>query len=157
MKTLSANYYTYAYLREDGSPYYVGKGSGDRIFSNIRSIHKPSNISRIVFLRENMTEKESFDNEVEMIKLWGRKNLGNGLLRNMTDGGEGVSGHKHTEEHKKNMSLSHLGKKYRQRQGGMRRRNMSEETKAKIRLAITGRKHTEESKAKMRMAKGCEL
>ena len=31
-------FYTYMWLREDGTPYYVGKGSGDRVFRIHRRI-----------------------------------------------------------------------------------------------------------------------
>ena len=34
-------FYTYAYLREDGTPYYIGKGVKDRIYSSNRKIKKP--------------------------------------------------------------------------------------------------------------------
>lgn len=151
------DYYTYAYLRKDLSPYYVGKGKGNRILSDLRSIHKPTDISRIVFLRENMTEKESFNNEVEMIKLWGRKDLKTGMLRNKTDGGEGSSGGRRTKETRKLISLIRTGKKHTNetkakmslvRTGEKR----TDETKAKIRLATTGLKRTEKQKENMRLA-----
>ena len=85
-------YYTYAYLREDGTPYYVGKGKEDRIYSTCRRNTPPKDKSRIIFLKQNLTEEEAFKHEIYMIAVLGRKDLGTGILRNLTDGGEGLSG-----------------------------------------------------------------
>jgi hypothetical protein len=130
------DYYTYAYLREDLSPYYVGKGRTYRASSTNRCF-KPPCIDRIVLLRENMSEKQAFAHEREMIKMWGRKDLGNGMLRNLTDGGEGMSGHKFSDEHKARIGLARKGRKH------------TEESKAKMSLSNKGRKKSEEHKAKM--------
>ena len=85
-------YYTYAYLRkEDRTPYYIGKGKGKRAYD--RSTHRvrvPDDRDRIVFLKENVSEKEALAYEREMIQFYGRKDLGTGILRNMSDGGEGA-------------------------------------------------------------------
>ena len=85
-------YYTYAYLREDRTPYYIGKGKGDRAYKKERREFKPpKDKSRIIFLKQNLTEEEAFKHEIYMIAVFGRKDLGTGILRNRTDGGEGVS------------------------------------------------------------------
>ena len=97
-------YYTYAYLREDKTPYYIGKGQGKRIYSKDRTIKPPKDKSRIIYLKQNLTEEEAFRHEIYMIAVLGRKDLGTGILYNMTDGGEGSSGWVPSEESRRKMS-----------------------------------------------------
>jgi hypothetical protein len=86
-------FYTYAYLRKsDRTPYYIGKGQKDRAFRDHGKIPVPEDRNRIIFLKENITEKEAFKHEIYMIAVFGRKDLGTGILLNMTNGGEGFSG-----------------------------------------------------------------
>jgi len=92
------DYYVYLYLREDGTPYYVGKGKGDRAFSNKRKFHKPKDKTRIIFHSKNLTEEEAFTIEKKLIAKYGRKDNDTGILRNLTDGGEGSSGHIFSDE-----------------------------------------------------------
>ena len=104
-------YYTYAYLREDGTPYYIGKGSGKRAF--IKGNHKVSlpPKERILLLKEQLTELEAFTHEEYMISVFGRKDNNTGILLNRTDGGDGpTSGMIHTDETKKKIGQGNKGK-----------------------------------------------
>ena len=128
-------FYTYAYLREDRTPYYIGKGKRNRAYNkHQKGISVPKDKSRIIFLKQNLTEAEAFRHEIYMIAVFGRKDLGTGILRNMTNGGEGPSGMVHSEETKD---------KIRQRAMG---RKASQKTKQKLSKIHKGRKHTEEWK-----------
>jgi hypothetical protein len=107
-------YYTYAYLREDGTPYYIGKGKNRRIYkkSNKGGINLPKDRSRIIFLKKNLTEEEAFRHEIYMIAVFGRKDLGTGILHNRTNGGEGSSGMLISEENKIKLSVSNKKNKH---------------------------------------------
>ena len=104
-------YYTYAYLREDGTPYYIGKGKAGRITNTLHRIAIPKQEERIIYLKKNLTDEEARKHEIYMIAILGRKDLGTGILRNMTDGGEGCAGRILSEETKKKLSEAQKGKK----------------------------------------------
>ena len=93
-------FYVYAWLRSKGSvhgpkysPYYIGKGCGYRAISKTgRTAPKPKDPAFIVFVQEGLTEEEAFALERYCIKMYGRIDLGTGILRNRCDGGEGATG-----------------------------------------------------------------
>ena len=104
-------YYTYAYLREDGTPYYIGKGKGNRLYDHRgKNCNPPKDRSKIIKLKQNLTEEEAFKHEIYMIAVYGKKCDGTGILMNIADGGNAppvISGDKHhmkTEECKKKVS-----------------------------------------------------
>jgi hypothetical protein len=92
-------YYVYVYLRKNGTPYYVGKGCGKRC--HVRSgrvISPPSDPSRILILKEKLSESEAFKLERDLIYIFGRIDLGTGILHNRTNGGDGSSGYVRSPE-----------------------------------------------------------
>lgn len=99
--------YVYAYLREDGTPYYIGKGIGSRAYSKEHTVSVPPK-DRIKILYENLSDSEACEIEERLIEQYGRKDLGTGILRNLTSGGEGqVPGPIVREK----LSIAKLGKK----------------------------------------------
>jgi len=148
-------YYTYAYLREDGTPYYIGKGKGDRAYrKDGKPCATPKDKSKIIRLKTNLTEEEAFNHERYMIYILGRKDLGTGILLNKSDGGEGCSGAIRSEETLKKMSVAKSGEnnpiygkigKDNPRYG----KKHTQETKDRIRKSLQGNVISEETKMKI--------
>jgi hypothetical protein len=110
---MNNQFYAYLYLRKNGTPYYAGKGKGRRAFDLIghRGPKPPKDRSRVVVINCR-NEREALDTEKELIRNWGRKDNGTGVLYNLTDGGEGVSGWVASSETKNKMSTAHMGNTY---------------------------------------------
>ena len=107
-------YYTYAYLREDRTPYYIGKGKKRKVGNAYsRTLAKHNNIGipsqdRILILKHFDLEFDAYKHEIYMIELFGRKDMGTGILHNKTMGGDGVSDI--SQEQRERISRLHKGK-----------------------------------------------
>jgi hypothetical protein len=154
-KKMTQFYYTYAYLREDRTPYYIGKGRGRRIHSTKRIVKPPKDKSRIIFLKENLTEEEAFKHEIYMIAVFGRKDNGTGILRNLTDGGEGGSNQGTPEQRRESArkrEASMTPEQLKQRSENLRKANASRtpeqrsENLRKVNAKLTPEQRSERSR-----------
>lgn len=105
------SFYTYAYLRLDKTPYYIGKGTGSRAYNKGHTVRRPEDLGRILILKRNLTEEEAFTHEKYMIYVFGRKDIGTGILRNKTDGGEGRPGSTPSSDTRLKVSKAKMGER----------------------------------------------
>jgi len=149
-------FYAYVHARPSTSSmsgiFYVGKGRGARhrdfshrtqFHKNIVAKHGAENI--LIGKHECSDEATALDLERGLIRCLRRAGV---LLANLTDGGEGLSGHRHSTETKAKMRAARLGKP------------RSAETRQKLREVnlgkpgtFTGKKHTEETRVKLSAAR----
>ncbi len=112
-------YFTYLWLREDGTPFYVGCGTGRRPteqhYRGEKVLHPPKDSERII-TQEFPDKRSAKEGEKLLICVYGRKDIGTGCLMNMTDGGDGAIGCRWnigrslTKEHRKKLSEALKGR-----------------------------------------------
>lgn len=150
-------YYVYQYLREDLTPYYVGKGKGKRAWSKGKNHIPPTNKELIQIVAHKLSEHEAHLFEKKLIALYGRKNNGTGILKNLTDGGEGNSGYVMSAESKQKISATRKAQMATMpHPRGMLNKKHTEETKqhlSEVRQTnhprgMLGKKHSKENCAK---------
>ena len=123
---LHATFYVYVLFREDGRPFYVGKGRNGRWIEHERDARNGAKGHRFAIIRamqargldvpkvklhQGLTEEVAHAYEVALITAIGRRP--HGPLVNLTDGGDGTSGYvmKNTPEARAKMSAAALGRK----------------------------------------------
>lgn len=157
------NFYIYEHIRPDTNQvFYVGKGCGNRCNSLRRNVHWKRIVAKaggftVRKIVENIDEELAFLAEQERIDQLKRLSFN---LCNATNGGEGVSGYKHTQNTKKILSIAMkntmktYAKVLSQKQMGNNNSAKKEGVGNKISKALTGRKLSAKTKAKIGQPRG---
>ena len=152
------DFYVYAWLRPCGQPFYIGKGCRNRdrslksnnplFMRTLAKIRASGHDPDVVRLHDGLEENEAHRLECLEIAKYGRRNNGTGVLTNLTDGGEGMSGWVPTAETRAKQSAAHTGKvlapEHRLKILAAIT-NPSAERRAKMSASQIGRKHTEDT------------
>lgn len=138
--------YVYRHIRLDkNEPFYIGIGS-DINYKRSKQKTRRNNIwkkiaskceYRIEILLDELTWNEACEKEIEFIKMYGRIDLKNGTLSNLTNGGDGSLGHLTSTETRLKISKSKIGTK------------LTNETKLKISISCTGKKVSDINKKRI--------
>jgi hypothetical protein len=155
--------YVYRHIRKDkNQPFYIGIGSDnkfERAYSNLGRNKYWNRITSnteytVDILFDDINWDDACSKEYEFIQLYGRRDLGNGTLCNLTDGGEGAYGRKMSEKTKIALIKSNTGsKKSKETIIKMSKAKIgklkSDETKLKMSKYRTGKKHSESTIKKL--------
>lgn len=106
-------FYTYAHTKPNGTIFYIGKGKDCRAWDkDNRNTYWHNIVNKygyeVKIIANNIDEELALLCEIEAIDIYKRRGF---QLCNMTEGGEGFSGGKHTQESKNKMSLQRKGHK----------------------------------------------
>lgn len=156
-------FYIYEHWRPDtGACFYVGKGHGGRAYKFRRNIyynHIAQKLARaglkidVRILQSGLDEASALALEVERIAYWRSRGT---KLANITSGGEGVSGLKHSEETRakirakvKVYDLAHPGERRIKQSRAMKGREMPDATRAALHRSNTGSKRSPEQRERI--------
>ncbi len=162
-------YYTYIYLdpRKPGrysykdigllfEPIYVGKGKNNRYKAHLFNYKKHYNplfgnklnkiincgLEPIYIIRNHNSEELAINDEVSLISLIGRKTQNKGPLLNLTNGGDGISGHFHSASVKAKISIA------------SKARILSPQSRLKISQTLKG--HLVSNDTRKKISKACK-
>jgi hypothetical protein len=152
-------WYVYAHVKDENlQPFYIGIGKTEKYKRAFMSRGRNNIWHKIVakypcfssVLYEQLSFRSACEIEKALITHYGRMDLRNGILCNMTDGGEGCTNTIFTKERIEKIRVSNTGKKHKEETlQKFRDRRQTEKTKEKIRQFKLGTKMSEETKLKM--------
>lgn len=171
-------FYTYAHYKSDNSVFYIGKGQRNRAFDKIsrskkwKAVVAQEGDHKVEILAHWPTEQEAFEHEIFLIECFKSMNAN---LVNVSKGGYGASGYRHTLEHVERMKMVMTGSRnlffgkshaeetkakisYAKKKKPTKAwlgKSRDEATRNKISASLVGRvgyKHTDETKAKLSLA-----
>lgn len=113
-------YYVYELQYPDGTPFYIGKGKGDRCYDHLKGydthnkfktrvinkIRKIGGEPIVKIVEDNLAENKAFGIEQFLVGYYGRRDIKSGILTNLSSGGEGCSGWVPSEETRRKIGES---------------------------------------------------